>query len=263
VLGFEWAAVAYCAYIAVVACVLPGLPPRRRAGIAAGAIVIGGLASWSPYAPWREGFALRYWILPAGAYLLGGYYLSGLLYVAPMPRLERRLVALDASLGAARWSERLPLIIVELIELSYLSVSAMVVFGALAAYLWGGLSEASHYWRIVLTADLVCFAGMPWAQTRTPRALEGEPRDRRSLVHRLNVAVLGSFSHERNTFPSGHAAEALAVVLALSRVAPVVSLVLVPVALAVPIGSIAGRYHFAGDAIAGCVVAMAVWLLLV
>jgi hypothetical protein len=243
VLGFEWAAVAYCAYIAVVACVLPGLPPRRRAGIAAGAIVIGGLASWSPYAPWREGFALRYWILPAGAYLLGGYYLSGLLYVAPMPRLERRLVALDASLGAARWSERLPLIIVELIELSYLSVSAMVVFGALAAYLWGGLSEASHYWRIVLTADLVCFAGMPWAQTRTPRALEGEPRDRRSIVRRLNVA-------------------ALAVVLALAPVAPLFGVALVPVALAVAVGSIAGRYHFAGDAIAGYLAAVLVWIVL-
>jgi membrane-associated phospholipid phosphatase len=127
---------------------------------------------------------------------------------------------------------------------------------------WGGLSEAGYYWRIVLTADLVCFACMPWAQTRTPRALEGEPRDRRSLVRRLNVAVLGRFSHERNTFPSGHAAEALAVVLALGHIAPLVSIVLVPVALAVPIGSIAGRYHFAGDAIAGYGVALAVWFML-
>jgi membrane-associated phospholipid phosphatase len=262
VLGFEWAAVAYAAYIAVVASVFPGLPPRRRAIIVAGAIAIAGLASWSPAAPWRESFVLRYWILPAGAYLLGGYYLSGLLYVAPMPRLERRLSALDASLGAARWSEQLPLLVVELVEFCYLSVSGMVVFGALTSYAWGGLSEASYYWRIVLTADLICFACMPWAQTRTPRAIEGEPRDRRSLVRRLNVAVLGSFSHERNTFPSGHAAEALAVVLALAHAAPVVSAVLVPVALAVPVGSIAGRYHFAGDAIAGYVVALIVWLAL-
>jgi membrane-associated phospholipid phosphatase len=262
VLGFEWAAVAYCAYIAIVACVLPGLPPRRRAAVVAGAIVIAGLASWSPHAPWRNGFALRHWILPAGAYLLGGYYLSGLLFVAPMPGLERRLAALDASLGAATWSERLPLHAVEFVEFCYLSVSGMVVFGALAAYAWSGLNEAAYYWRIVLTADLICFACMPWAQTRTPRALEGDPRDRRSLVRRLNIAVLGRFSHERNTFPSGHAAEALAVVLALAHVAPVVSVVLVPVALAVPVGSIAGRYHFAGDAIAGYLVAGLVWIVL-
>jgi membrane-associated phospholipid phosphatase len=262
VLGFEWAAVVYCVYIAAVACVLPRLPARSRAAIVAGVIAIAGLASWSPHAPWRNDFALRYWILPAGAYLLGGYYLSGLLYVAPMPRLERRLAALDASLGAARWSERFPLLVLELVEFCYLSVSGMVVFGALAAYAWGGLSEASYYWRIVLTADLVCFACMPFAQTRTPRAVEGEPRDRRSLVRRLNVAVLGSFSHERNTFPSGHAAEALAVLLALAHIAPFASIVLVPVALAVPVGSIAGRYHFAGDAIAGYFVAIVVWILL-
>jgi hypothetical protein len=262
VLDFEWAAVVYCAYIALVACVLPGMPAQRRAGVIAGAIVIAGLAISSPSAPWRESFALRYWILPAGAYLLGGYYLSGLLYVAPMLRLERRLVSLDASLGAARWSERLPVLVVELVEFCYLSVSGMVVFGALAAYACGGLSDAAYYWRIVLTADLVCFACMPWAQTRTPRALEGEPRDQRSLVRRLNVAVLGRFSHERNTFPSGHAAEALAVVLALLHVAPLVSVLLVPVALAVPIGSIAGRYHFAGDAIAGYLVAVVVWIVL-
>jgi membrane-associated phospholipid phosphatase len=260
--GFEWAAVVYCAYVAAVACVLPGLPARRRAAIVAGAIVIAGLAIWSPTAAWREDFALRYWILPAGAYLLGGYYLSGLLYVAPMPRLERRLAALDASLGATRWSERLPLLLVEFVEFSYLSVSALVVFGALAAYVWGGLSEADHYWRIVLTADLVCFACMPWAQTRTPRAIEGVPRDSRSLVRRLNVLVLGRFSHERNTFPSGHAAEALAVVLALGHAAPLVGVALVPVALAVAVGSIAGRYHFAGDAIAGYVVAVIVWVVL-
>jgi membrane-associated phospholipid phosphatase len=238
------------------------LPPRRRAAVVAGAIVIAGLASWSPASPWREGFALRYWILPAGAYLLGGYYLSGLLYVAPMPRLERRLAALDATLGAARWSEGLPVLVVEFIELCYLSVSAIVVFGAIAAYIWGGLSEAGYYWRIVLTADLVCFACMPWAQTRTPRALEGEPRDRRSLVRRLNVAVLGRFSHEHNTFPSGHAAEALAVVLALAPLAPLFGVALVPVALAVAAGSIAGRYHFAGDAIAGFLVAALVWIVL-
>ena len=81
-------------------------------------------------------------------------------------------------------------------------------------------------------------------------------------VRRWNLAVLGRFSHERNTFPSGHAAEALAVVLALAPVAPFAAVALVPVALAVAIGSIAGRYHFAGDAIAGYLVAALVWIVL-
>jgi membrane-associated phospholipid phosphatase len=73
--------------------------------------------------------------------------------------------------------------------------------------------------------------------------------------------VLGSFSHERNTFPSGHAAEGLAVVLALARAAPALSAALVPFAIGIGVGSVAGRYHFAADAVAGYAVALAVWLL--
>jgi membrane-associated phospholipid phosphatase len=73
--------------------------------------------------------------------------------------------------------------------------------------------------------------------------------------------VLGGFSHERNTFPSGHAAEALAVVLALARASPAVSVALVPLAIGVGAGSVAGRYHFAADAVAGYAVALAVWLI--
>jgi hypothetical protein len=259
--SFEWATVGFYAYCVLVAVAAPSLPVRRRAGIVLGAMTIGGLAAWAPIAPWRDNLLLRDWILPAGAYLLGGYYLSGRFYVAPMPRLEARLVALDRRLGAADWSSTLPLAVVEFLEVSYLAVYAMVGLGPLAAYAAGGLTEVERYWTILLTADFVCFACMPWAQTRTPRALEGEPPTSRSVVRRLNLMVLGGFSHERNTFPSGHAAEGLAVVLALARAAPAVSAALVPFAIGIGVGSVAGRYHFAADAVAGYAVALALWLL--
>jgi membrane-associated phospholipid phosphatase len=259
---FEWATVAFYAYCVIVALVAPSLPARRRAGIIFGAIAIGGLAALAPLSPWRASLLLRDWILPAVAYLLGGYYLSGLFYVAPMPRLEARLVALDHRLEAAGWSRTLPIAVLEFLEVSYLAVYAMVGLGPLVAYAAAGLIEVERYWTIVLTADFVCFACMPWAQTRTPRALEGEPPTSRSVVRRLNLVVLGGFSHERNTFPSGHAAEALSVVLALSRASPAVGIALTPLAVGVGAGSVAGRYHFAADAIAGYAVALIVWLLL-
>ncbi len=257
---FEWATVGFYAYCLVVAIASRSLPASRRASIALGAAAIGGLAVWAPDAPWRDSPALRDWILPAVVYLLGGYYLSGLFYVAPMPRLERRLVGLDRRLAAQTWAARLPVALVEFLELSYLAVYAMVGLGPVVAYATAGLAEVERYWTIVLTADYICFACMPWAQTRTPRALEGEPPTSRSRVRRLNLAVLGGFSHERNTFPSGHAAEALAVVLALARASPPVSAALAPLAIGVGAGAVAGRYHFAADAIAGFAVALAVWL---
>lgn len=258
--SFEWATVGFYAYCLVVAIANRSVPAGRRASIALGAAAIGGLAAWAPAAPWRDSPALRDWILPAVVYLLGGYYLSGLFYVAPMPRFERRLVALDRRLAAGTWSARVAVALLEFLELSYLAVYAMVGLGPLVAYAAAGLAEVERYWTIVLTADYVCFACMPWAQTRTPRALEGEPPASRSRVRRLNLAVLGGFSHERNTFPSGHAAEALTVVLALSRASPAVSVALAPLAIGVGTGSVVGRYHFAADAIAGYAVALAVWL---
>jgi hypothetical protein len=258
--SFEWATIGFYAHCVVVALTIPSLPPRRRLAIVCGAIAIGGLAGSAPIAPWRDSPLLRDWILPAVAYLLGGYYLSGRFYVAPMPRLEARLVALDRRLGAATWSARLPIAALEFLEVSYLAVYAMVGLGPLVAYAAGGLAEVERYWMIVLPADFICFACMPWAQTRTPRALEGETPTSRSLVRRMNLMVLGGFSHERNTFPSGHAAEALSVVLALARASPAVSVALSPLAIGVGLGSVAGRYHFAADAVAGYAVALAVWL---
>lgn len=259
--SFEWATLGFYAYCCLVALIQRSLPIRRRIEILAGAAAIAGLAAWAPTAPWRDLFAIRDWILPGAVYLLGGYTLSGRFYVDPMPRLECQLVTIDQRLGAPGWSARLPIGPLEFAEISYLAVYVMVGLGPLVAYAAAGLAEVERFWSIVLTADYVCFACMPWAQTRTPRALEGEPPTSRSRVRRLNLLVLGGFSHERNTFPSGHAAEALAVVLALARAAPGVSLVLAPLAVGVGAGSVIGRYHFAADAIAGYAVALVVWMI--
>jgi membrane-associated phospholipid phosphatase len=195
-------------------------------------------------------------------YLLGAYRISGLLYVRPMPRLERWLVRLDAALGADRWSERLPLAFAEFLEFSYLSVYALIAVGPLIARAAAGDAALDRFWTILLVADYICFGCMPWAQTRTPRALEAPAPTRRSRVRQLNFAILKTFSHDRNTFPSGHAAEAAAVVLALAATSRAASLLFLPLALGLGIGSVAGRYHFAGDALAGYLVAVAVWLAL-
>ncbi len=102
---------------------------------------------------------------------------------------------------------------------------------------------------------------LPWVQTRPPRALEaGDPWP--SSFRALNLRLLGATSIQVNTFPSGHAAEALtAALLVLGAPAGIMVLMFVA-ALAVSAGAVLGRYHYLADALAGWGVAAGVfWLL--
>ena len=66
-------------------------------------------------------------------------------------------------------------------------------------------------------------------------------------------------SIQHNTFPSGHAAEAVACALLVAAAPwPLLAAVAVAAAL-VSAGAVLGRYHYAADAFAGWVVAVAVW----
>jgi membrane-associated phospholipid phosphatase len=114
---------------------------------------------------------------------------------------------------------------------------------------------------VILVTDYVCFAFLPWVQTRPPRALRnGDPW--RSRVRRFNLRLLGAASIQANTFPSGHAAEAFAAtLLVVGAPWPWVAYVGVS-ALLVSAGTVLGRYHYAADALAGWAVAAFVWILL-
>jgi len=105
----------------------------------------------------------------------------------------------------------------------------------------------------------VCFAMLPWVQTRPPRTLEsGEPWS--SSLRRFNLTLLGSTSIQVNTFPSGHAAEALAaVLLVLDAPLGIVAFMFVA-AIAVASGTVLGRYHYFADVVAGWFVAVCVWM---
>src|SRR6476469_2677284 len=87
---WQTATAVFLVYVAVVAVLPRGLSSARRmkalAGSAAGAVVLSASLSLA------DGFA-NTWILP-GFLLLIGYWSSGALFVAPMPRLERALVNL-------------------------------------------------------------------------------------------------------------------------------------------------------------------------
>jgi membrane-associated phospholipid phosphatase len=77
------------------------------------------------------------------------------------------------------------------------------------------------------------------------------------VVRRLNLAVLSRASVQWNTFPSGHTAASLSTALAVGTHVPVAGAVLGFIGVSIAVGSVAGRYHYAADAIAGAAVA---WL---
>ena len=84
-----------------------------------------------------------------------------------------------------------------------------------------------------------------------------------SSLRRFNLRLLGATSIQVNTFPSGHAAEGLAAaLLVLAAPAGIVFAMLIA-ALAVSAGAVLGRYHYLADALAGWVVAVVVYVLLV
>jgi membrane-associated phospholipid phosphatase len=252
----EWITVAYFAYLAGAAAVLPGIPrrQRRRAIGTAIAVVIAVLtvaAFGTSVMLWRD------WM--PSVYILLGYWLPALLVTSTNQVLERRLLTLDR-----RWlgenvstiSERAPRPVIELLELAYLFCYPMVPIGFACLYVAGLREESDRFWTAVLLAVFGCYGVLPWLPTRPPRAIEGGPMRSSGLVRRVNLRVLGLASIQLNTFPSGHVAASMATALAVCARLPFVGVPLGVLAVAIAIGSVVGRYHYAADALAGAALAV-------
>ena len=250
------ASVAYFVYVAVVGLALPGLPSRRRQ-LAVGASVLGfALAAAATLA---DGFWLRSFFLPL-LLLLVGYWASGTLWIGPDPRIERLLAAFDRALGLSQLSGRLPRLVLELLEASYVGVYALIPIALLLHVGYAADPDPHRFWTVVLVTDYICFAMLPWIQTRPPRALEPVAQ-RASLLRSLNLGLLERTSIGVNTVPSGHAAEAMAIALLLMNAPTPIALVGWAGAILVSAGAVAGRYHYLVDVLAGWVVAAVVFLL--
>lgn len=200
---------------------------------------------------------LHDWLLPP-MLLLVAYWTSGMLFVAPMRRVEAAFLALDDRLRIGRLAAGSPRWVAELLEAAYVGVYPLIPIALGVHLLFAAAPDAGRFWSVILITDYVCFGALPWLQTRPPRGIEsGEPW--RSTIRAFNLRIAGSASIGVNTFPSGHAAEALAAaLLVLDAPLPIV-IVMFLNALAISAGAVLGRYHYAADALSGWVVALAVW----
>jgi hypothetical protein len=243
---------AFFVYVALIAWIRPPAAIARRRAVL-GAFAGTALSLWSMLGGASP--VVRHWILPP-ALLLIGYWSSGALFVAPMPRAEVWLMAMDRALRVTRVD--VPRLVAEILELAYVGVYPLILLALIVHVTSTPSPDADRFWSVVLITDYICFAMLPWVQTRPPRALESrEPWA--SSFRAFNLKLLGAASIRVNTFPSGHAAEGLAAaLLVLGAGLPVVA-AMVLAALAVSAGAVLGRYHYAADAIAGWLVAIVVW----
>jgi membrane-associated phospholipid phosphatase len=257
-IGWELASAIFFGYVAACALLVPGLASRRRWRvfvIAAAGLVVSLAATRLRLPP-----LLRDWVLPP-LLLLVGYWSSGALFVAPMPRAERLLIRIDRMLRIERISAATPRLVAGFLEVMYVGVYPIIPVALVIHLLATPSPSARYFWTVVLVTDYLCFGTLPWLQTRPPRSL-GARDPWSSSVRRFNLRLLGAASIRVNTFPSGHAAEALAAALLVSGAPwPWVAWMFFNAA-AISAATVLGRYHYAADAVAGWAVALGVWLLL-
>jgi hypothetical protein len=255
--SWEAPTLVFFVYTAAVASVLRGLTVSQRtralAGVALGTAILFAQDQLSVPA------LLRTWIVPP-LLLPVAYWTSGMLFAQPMPAAEALLKTADDRLRIRQAAAQMPRPIAELLEFAYAGIYPLIPL-ALALHLsFGVRPDPDRFWAVVLTTDYICFGMLPWIRTRPPRALETTDPWRASF-RSFNLRLLERSSIHVNTLPSGHAAEAVAAALVVSDAPAPIAISMAFSAIAVSAGAVLGRYHYAADAIAGALVAFAVWWL--
>ena len=258
----ELVVLAWCAIAALVGLWRP-LPWRRRVTVVAGSLFLASGVLIVAVLPASVAASISRNLAPA-VWVLAAYWIAAAFFVSPCTDLEAWLVTVDrhllGPLQLDRWVSRAPLWVVEAVEVAYLAVYAMLPLGVAAAWSAGGDAAVDRYWLVVFPAEALCYLALAWLPTRPPRVLEpwtGRLRVR-SAFRRTNEFVLRHGSHCMNTLPSGHAAGAVAVVLALTSLGTSAAVLFAMVAAAILLATIVGRYHFVVDTVTGSLVA-AVW----
>lgn len=246
---YEWTVVVYFSGL-ILAAWLPrvGSTRRRQATVLGVTIVLTvfGVAATGSY-------ALRAWA--PHVYLFAGYWMPALLVTSSREQLfEAWLIRSDINLR--QWLPSVPAVLAPVLELAYLLCYPLVPLSFSIVWFSGGSTDVERFWLAVLLSGYTCYITLPWLVSRPPRVRKhdgGLPRGVRSF----NERVLARWSHQFNTFPSGHVAVAAAAAVAAGSVSTQAGIALGAIVGAITVGAAAGGYHYVIDVILGLIVAAA------
>jgi membrane-associated phospholipid phosphatase len=140
-----------------------------------------------------------------------------------------------------------------MLELAYIACFVVVPLAFVTVWTLGTAQQVERFWVAVLLSGFVCYITLPWLVSRPPRLFINSPAPRPGVAS-FNASMVRAVSHQRNTFPSGHVAVAVAIALAVLPVSRLAGLIFGITALGIAAGAAAGRYHYGIDVVVGVVV---------
>jgi membrane-associated phospholipid phosphatase len=246
--AYEWVVVAYFSALMLAVWLLPVGSASRRKAASLGSAVVVTVFVVAMTGPW----AFRAW--GPIAYLFAGYWMPALL-VTPTKDQSFEAWLARADTGLRRWLPPVPRALAPLLELAYLLCYPLVPLSFTIVWIQGGSMDVERFWLAVLLSGYACYVTLPWLISRPPRARQ--QHGVRSGIRHLNAHVLARWSHQFNTFPSGHVAVAAAAAVGAGSVSTEAGVAFGAVVAAISVGAAAGGYHYVLDVILGLIVAVA------
>ena len=174
---------------------------------------------------------------------------------------DAALFAGQPSMYLSEWWPWLPFS--EVLHLGYFAYYAVVPAALIGAYVTRGYDALARASFGVAAAFFLCyliFAVFPVAGPRYEFVrIGGEISE--GTLYGLVHSILESGSSEGTAFPSSHIAASLAAVLGAAREDARWFWLLIIPEIALALGTVYGRFHYAIDAVAGLALALAVWAL--
>jgi hypothetical protein len=187
------------------------------------------------------------------AYLAGAYWAPALLV---SDRFDRRfakwLAHTDDVLRAL--APPMPRWLIHGWDICYLLCYPLVPAAYAVLTVFGDELDQRRFWAASLAAGFLCYGTLPWLVSLPPRVVRRTVE--RRTVGALNVKVLERLSHGFNTFPSGHAAVAVAAAVSSWPTVPAAAAIWGAVASGICVGAVVGHHHYIVDVAVGAAIGL-------
>jgi len=266
--GSEWLLVLYFAFMAAIAPWFQtrpslGTKPFFQAIVVFG--IIGAVAWLEPRIPGYGVSWIRDW-LPIGILFVAFRELDWFTPANYPSHFEPRWLAWDHLLLSEQHLRALIEstggLLPGYLELCYLLVYGVGVFGVAALWLTNHRERVNNFLLIYLSGTLLTYALIPFFPSLPPRffAPQTDVPQVTSVFRDLNLWLLGLGTIHAGVFPSAHVASAFAAAWGLLLTLPErrrYGWGMLVFAASVSVATVYGRYHYAADAIAGFAVSAA------